>query len=562
MKTKVVPVAVLALLIIAVFSQTRTFEFLNFDDADYVAKNPMVLKGLTVAGLKWAFSGSHAANWHPLTWLSHMLDIDLFGNNPGLHHLVNVGFHFINSVLVMLLLQKLTGAFWRSAAVAALFAIHPLHVESVAWISERKDVLSAMFFLLSVSCYVTYARSRSATGYLLSLILFVLGLLSKPMVVTLPLVLLLLDFWPLARYAPGTDASPAHGARRLILEKLPFFLLSIAGSVTTYLAQSSGGGSSAMSPIALAPRIANSFLSVAGYLEKTFWPTSLASFYPHFATVRPDIPWLPVVLSFLLCAAVCYLSFRQRVKRPYLLFGWLWYLVMLIPVIGIIQVGGQAMADRYTYLPLVGIFVALVWGASEAFERFRVGRVLPAAVTAAVVILLAAVAWKQTSYWHDSISLHERSVAVTDNNWKALQGLCSANMDRGRYDEAVSQCSQAVSILPTFPEGWDSLGIALASKGEIAKAIPCFERALQLRPDYPNAYVNLGTSTAKLGDYKQSAAYFREALRIDPDNSRTWYYLGLSTYNAGDGAGLQDAYRNLQARDPDLAMKLRDKAHL
>lgn len=551
-----VVVALLTVANLAVFFQVRHFGFVNLDDSIYVYQNAMTLKGLTAAGTEWAFSGFHASNWHPLTWLSHMLDVSLFGPAPGPQHLVNLLFHAVNCGVLFVLLRRLFKEAWRSALVAALFAIHPLHVESVAWISERKDVLSALFFLLCLNSYVTFSRSDSYRSYLASLGFFALGILSKPMVITLPVVLLILDWWPLhSEAAPAQE--PRHGRyRRLILTKLPFLLISAATAIVTFLAQASGGGASAMSPIPLVPRLVNAAIAAIGYLQKTLWPVSLASFYPHPATVSPDLPLGRLAVAICCLLLISYFCIRERRRRPYLLWGWLWYLVMLLPVIGIIQVGGQAMADRYSYLPLIGVFVSLVFGGAELVERVRLPGWASCAAAGLLLSVLAVVAHQQAGYWRDSVTLHERSLAVTERNWKAWQGLADAKIEAGSFDDAITAGEQATGILPTFPEGWQTMGIAYASKGDYGKAVACFKRALELRPDYFNAVSNLGSVAGNLGDFRQAADYFRQALRIKPGDPETMYYLGMSLFRAGDTAGANEMYRMLSGVDEKMAQKM------
>ena len=547
-------------LVIPVFWQVGNFGFVNLDDSEYVYRNQWVLKGLTLEGISWAFTGFRVWNWHPLTLLSHMLDVQFFGANPGPHHLISLLFHLVNTLVLFGFLRSATGATWRSAAVAALFAVHPLHVESVAWVSARKDVLSTLFLLLTLWSYIAYVRTRRPRTYAAALVFFAVGLLSKPMVVTVPFILFLLDWWPLGRLGGvGSQRSRTETLLRLGAEKLPFFALAVAVSIITYLAQASGGGASAFAPFPFWPRVANAIVSYVVYLWKMVWPTSLAAFYPHPATIRPDVLLWPLAGAALILAAVSAWAFRERTKRPYIAWGWLWYLGTLVPVIGLVQVGGQAMADRYTYVPLIGCFVAVVWGLSGQAERWRVPPWAAATVGGAVIVTLAAVAWKQAGYWRDSVTLHERALTVTDRNWKAWQGLCDAKLDLGRYDEAVPACLEAIRILPTFPEAWQTLGVVYARKGEPGTAIPYFRRALELRPDYFNALLNLGSAMGNLGDYHQAISYFREALRLRPDHTDAWAYLGLALLRTGERPGASAAYERLRRLDPARAESLRSR---
>ena len=549
----------LALLVLAVYWQVRHHGFLNLDDQEYVAKNPWVLRGLTWDGIAWAFTGFRVANWHPLTWLSHMLDVELFGPGPGAPHLVSVALHALDTVLLFAFLRAATGSTWRSAAVAALFGVHPLHVESVAWVSERKDVLSTLFLLLTLQAWTRFARTGRRGPYLAALGLFALGLLAKPMIVTAPFLLLLLDAWPLGRLPLAPSRALAAGLGRLALEKLPFFALSAVASAVTWLAQSSGGGSSAVSPIPAWPRAANAVVSYARYPLLAAWPASLASFYPHPGTLRPDVAILPFAAAVVALAAVTAWTVRERVRRPWLAWGWFWYLGTLFPVIGFVQVGGQAMADRYTYVPLIGLFVAAAWGLAELAGRWRVPRVALALSVSAAIAASAAVAWRQVGFWRDSVTLHQRSLAVTERNWKAWQGLCDALLDLGRLPEAVPACEEAIRILPSFPEAWQTLGVVRARMGDPATAIPLFRRALELRPDYFNALHNLGSALGNQGDYAQAAAHFQAALRIRPDDAETWSYLGLALLRQGDRQGALAVFERLRSLDPGRADALRQR---
>ena len=549
----------LGALVLAVFWRAKDFAFVNFDDPVYVTRNPAVLRGLTWDGVVWAFAGFHAGNWHPLTWLSHMADVQLFGPGPAPAHLVNVFLHLANTLLLFAFLRSATGATWRSAVVAALFAVHPLHVESVAWVSERKDLLSTVFLLSTLLAWLRYARGGGWRPYLVALLLFALGLLAKPMVVTLPFLLLLLDFWPLGRAPLLSLRALAAALPRLVLEKVPFFALSAGACAATWFAQSSGGGESAVSPISAWPRAANAIVSYASYPLKALWPTSLAAFYPHPATVRPTVAVLPFALAAAALAVVSGLAIRHLVRWPWFAWGWLWYLGTLVPVIGFVQVGGQAMADRYTYVPLIGLFVAAVWGFAELAERLRIPRWAGASAAAVATLSFAAVALHQVEFWSDSVTLHEHSIAVTQGNWKSWHGLCTAFHEEGRLREAASACESAILTLPSFPEGWQTLGVIRAEEGDPKAAIPLFLRALELRPDYFNALHNLGSTFGNLGNNTQAVAYFRRALTIRPDDAETLSFLGLALWREGDRRGAQEVLSRLQSIDPERAESLRTR---
>src|SRR5512139_1612417 len=397
---------VLVVITAGVYLQAGDHEFINYDDPLYVTNNPQVKAGLTGKNILWAFSTTRASNWHPLTWLSHMLDVQLFGLNPRGHHLMNVFIHCVNTVLLFLLLTKMTATPWQSLFVAALFALHPLHVESVAWVAERKDVLSGFFWLLTLLLYVRYVNSPGTVRYLLVVASFAAGLMSKPMLVSLPLVMLLLDYWPLKRL--GTQASPVS----LLKEKLPFFLLSLLSALVTMHAQKAGGALKSMDVVPLAMRVENSLVSYATYIVKTVWPQDLALFYPFPLSLAL---W-QVLASCLLLIAVSAGVVLLRKRHPYLLTGWLWFLITLVPVIGLVQVGGQAMADRYTYIPHIGLFVMAAWAVPELLKGMRRRRVVLAGAACVILAILTVVTWRQLGYWRDNITLYERTLSVTQNN--------------------------------------------------------------------------------------------------------------------------------------------------
>lgn len=528
------------------------FGFVSFDDSEYVYENAVVLRGLSWDGVAWAFGGLRFSNWQPLTWLSHMADVELFGVAPGSHHAVSVLLHLANTGLLFALLRATTGARWRSLAVAALFALHPLRVEPVAWISSRKDVLSTLFLLLALHAWAAYARGRRPGAYAVALALAVLGLMTKPMLVTVPLLLLFMDAWPLGRLG-------REGIGRLVLEKVPFAAAALATGVLTVLAQTSGGGASALSPIPFWPRLLNALASYARYLEKTVWPVGLASFYPHPATTSPEVPVWPAVVGALVIGGASAIALRERAGRPYLAFGWLWYAVTLAPVAGFLQVGGQAMADRYAYVPLVGVFVAAVWGAAELAERLRAPRWALAVGSGSIVAALAVSSWIQLGHWRDTFALHRRNVAVTERNWKAWHGLCAAELERGRVPQAMEDCRAAVAALPTYPEGWQTLGVAYARGGQTAEAIACFERALALRPDYARALRNLGSAHANMGDYAAATAYFRRALEVTPGDPEVLGDLARAAWYAGDRAGALGALEALRAVDAGAAARVGER---
>ena len=509
-----------------VFGQTVRYDFVNYDDNEYVYANPAITSGLNPHGIIYAFSGTHARNWHPLTTLSHMLDCQLWGVRAGGHHLTNVVLHTIAVVLLFLVLQQMTGAIWQSAFVAALFAIHPLHVESVTWISERKDVLSAVFFMLTLGAYVRYVRSPSIGRYLTMSILFALGLMSKSMLVTVPLVLLLLDYWPLQRFGGRSSI------RRLALEKIPLLTLSAAGGFVTLWMQQSSVARTEELPLIW--RVANGLVTYAIYLRQMIWPVGLAVFYPHHGD---QLPVWEIGLAIVLLALVSAAAIALRHKRPYLLTGWFWYLVMLLPVIGLIQVGSQAHADRYTYLPQIGLYLLLAWGITDALaSRFATGQIRRGglqrrivAVTASLAIIaLAWCAHVQASHWRNGESLWGHALAVTSGNFMAHDGLGQCLANRGRLDEAIDQFQKALNIAPGYPEIESNLILALMKKGRTDEAIPHLEALLKEDPNNAQAHYNLGNALQKKGDSQGAIAAYEKALSIQARYPAAHYYLGIA----------------------------------
>jgi Flp pilus assembly protein TadD len=557
-RTGLIAVALAAAVVIA-YLPVGGAGFVNLDDQQYVYANPYVLRGLSWDGVLHAFTAFDAANWHPLTWLSLMADVQLFGPDPHPMHALNVLLHLFNTLLLFAVLQRATGAAWRSAAVAALFGLHPLHVESVAWISERKDVLSTAFLLLTLGAYVQYARRKERGWYAAVLASFALGLLCKPMLVTVPFLLLLLDAWPLGRMTAGRGGSSASLAASLVREKLPLLALAAVSSAVTYLAQARGGATVALIHVPLSQRLGNALVACVVYLRRTVWPSDLASFYPHPSIVAGGVSTWAVAGSALVLAAVTAIVLWQRRSRPYLAWGWCWYLGSLLPVIGVVQVGSQAMADRYTYVPLVGPFVALVWGAADALARVRQRRVVAGALAAAAVVLLTAATIHQVGFWKDAETLHRRSLAVTDRNWQAWLGLADALSDQGRLDEALDAGEQALRILPRLPQGWDSLGVTHGRRGNHDLAIRHFREALRLDPSLASAWYNLGTAYGSLGQHGEAASCFREAVRLRPDDARAWANLGIASLALGDRAGAMESYQQLLRLEPRRAEDLRNR---
>ncbi len=501
---------VLGAITFAVFGQTLHHQFINFDDNQYVYENPVVARGLTFNGIIWAFS-FHAANWHPLTWLSHELDCQLYGLIPGGHHLTNVLLHTGTVILLFLVLRQMTGALWRSAFVAAVFAVHPLRVESVAWVAERKDVLSGLFFMLTIGAYVFYARRPWAWArYGLVMLLFALGLMCKPMLVTLPIVLLLLDYWPLQRL---------ESAGRLVMEKLPLLALSAAACVATLFAQH--GAVQSAGSFSLAYRWSNALAACMVYLRQMVWPQGLAAFYPYPLN---GLPAWEVALAGMLLAGFSAVAWWQRHKQPWILTGWLWYLVMLLPVLGIIQVGGQAHADRYTYLPQIGIYVAVTWMVAERMAKRQAEglhhgpfRVAIGGLMTGLLAVLMICAWRQTAYWKDSETLWNHALACTLDNDVAKNSLGRALSQKGRVDEAITCFQEALQINPGYAPAHVSLGNVLLQMGRVDEAITHYQSALQIEANDAEAQVNLGIALFQKGRVDEAITCFQQALQIKPD---------------------------------------------
>jgi Flp pilus assembly protein TadD len=525
----------------------RHHDFVNFDDDDYVTANPVVLRGLTWHGVAWAFTTEHAVNWHPLTWLSHMLDVQLYGLDAGAHHLTNLLFHIGNTLLLFGLLHRMTGALGRSAFVAGLFAVHPLHVESVAWVAERKDVLSTLFWMLTLWAYIEYVkrpdlRQSSRRRYAAVLLFFALGLMAKQMLVTLPLVLLLLDFWPLGRV--GIGPNPAGGwapardgwatAGRLVWEKLPLLALAAASSIATFVIHQRGGAVIILSAIPLQLRIENALVSYVVYIGKMLWPAGLAVLYPYPQSLSA---W-SVAVAFVTLTGISVAVIWAAPRRPYLPVGWFWYLGTLVPVIGLIQVGDQAIADRYTYIPLIGLFIIVAWGVPDLLVRWPLRRVvlpkiaLPAA--ACLVILACAITARgQLEYWEDSTTLWTHTLAVTTRNNIAHNNLGATLADQGKTDEAIAHYSEALRIKSDYADAHNNLGVALADQGKLDEAIAHYSEALRIKPGYSDAHSNLGIALADQGNLDEAIAQFTEALRINPDSAKAHNNLGVALASQG-----------------------------
>ena len=578
----------LLLTTLAVYWGLLNCAFLNYDDNSYVTDNRHVQGGLTLRGLRWAFGVGYAANWHPLTWLSHMADYQLFGANPRGHHLMNLGFHLANTLLLFGLLRRATGALWPSAMVAALFAWHPAHVESVAWVAERKDLLCTCFFLLALSAYARWAEVQNqepdalnphhasrttfhasrfthhvSRFYLLSLGCFALALLSKPMAVSLPFVLLLLDYWPLQRWQVAWhNPKPSAFLRHpLLLEKLPFFALALVASAVTLLAQGRGGAVVAMADLPFAPRCGNALVSYLRYAGKLLWPHDLAVIYPY---VYQWPLWLIGAAAGCLLA-ISWLALKLRRQAPYLPVGWFWYLGTLVPVIGLVQVGEQAMADRYTYIPSIGFFIMICWAAPQCLGHWPLRK--PAlALTAAVVLCAGArLTRAQAAYWRDSVSLFEHTIAVTRDNYAAQATLGAGLATSNHLDEAMVHYHTALRLNPRCGLAHVNLGLALSRLGRYDEAAAQYQSALAINPRDVRAHYNLANALnpefvdeaavaapalARRPDIKQSREHYLSTLALDPDCVSAWINLGNLEASAGDHEAAIRGYQGALQTDP------------
>jgi Flp pilus assembly protein TadD len=536
---------------LAVYGQTLRAEFVTADDGVYVTANPTVKAGLTWEGLRWAF-GLRESNWMPLTWLSFMLDATLAGASPRAFHRTNLILHLAGTLVLFATLTGMTGKPGRSGFVAMLFAVHPLHVESVAWVAERKDVLCGLFWMLGMAAWAAYVKRPAAARYALVIVSLALSLMAKPMAVTLPLVFLLLDLWPLRRPVP---------LGHLVREKIPLLALSAASSIATLIAQRQGGAMSSVEAIPLASRAGNAIVSYAAYLVNAIWPTGLAFFYPH---PGGGLAAWQVLLGGALLAGLTLAAWRAIPSRPYVPVGWAWYVVTLLPVIGLVQVGLQARADRYTYLPLIGPFIAVTWGFAERLERIaevRVRNALCFGTAGVVSVALASAAYVQTGYWHDSVTLNTRALAVTQNNAVAHNDLGLALLEREDFDGAIRHCREALRIDPGHPEAPNHLATALAREGRLEEAFAVYRQALSIRPGDVTLHSNFGTVLGEQGQFAEAAAQFAEAVRLDPDSSDAHYNLGVllarqERYDAAIAEFL--IAERLSPFDPEIRQSLED----
>jgi tetratricopeptide (TPR) repeat protein len=536
---------VLASATFAAFEGVRSNDFVHFDDDKYITGNEYVQKGLSLESIKWAFTTRHQGNWHPLTWISHLIDVSIFGMKPAGHHLVSVGFHIASVILLFLLLKKITGAVWPSAFVAAVFGLHPLGVESVVWVAERKNVLSNFFAFLTIWAYLWYAQKPGLSRYPLIVVLFTAGLFSKSMLVTLPFVLILLDYWPIGRF------SGLKGWRwfwRTIVDKSPLLAMSAAFCVVTYLAQLNAGATTDIVSLPIGLRVSNALISYVGYIGKVFYPTSLAALYPLDTNGYPLWKTWGCLLLLLLVTMVVIL---ERHRRRFLLTGWLWYLGTLVPVVGLVQVGVQAMADRYMYLPGIGIYIIVAWLAGEASVKLRLPKIVPAITGAVILVALLLITRTQVGYWKDSESLFKHALDVTKNNYVMYNNYGESLRRKGRLDEAIENIRQALALNPGWVDAHEKLANVLQGKGLDAEAVPEFELVLQARPDKIRARSGYGLTLLKLKQYDRAFEQFNMVLTADPSQVSALNNLYDAGVESGKPDKVLDIILALQKKNPD-----------
>jgi tetratricopeptide (TPR) repeat protein len=546
----------LVLVTLTAYWQVWDHDFVHYDDQLYVTENSHIRAGLSWQGVRWAFTTIHANFWHPLTWLSYLFDYQIFGLNAGGYHLTSLVFHIANTFLLFAVLNRMTQAMWRSAFVAALFALHPLHVESVAWVSERKDVLSTFFWILTMGAYVHYVEWPKVGRYLLVLVFLTLGLMAKPMLVTLPFVLLLMDYWPLGRLEfrrgkihPQKSRGPGYQTFRplhLVWEKVPFFALTVVFSIVTFFTQQKGG---AIAPFPIVLRVANALVSYVSYMGKMIWPAGLTVFYPH-----PGMqPMWQVAGACLLLVCISFLAIRAVRSRPYFAVGWLWYVGTLVPVIGLVQVGSFAMADRFTYVPLIGLFVIIAWGVPEVVGGWRYKKLVLSASAGALLLVLVICTWLQVRLWHNTFTLFKHALEVTANNGLAHNNLGFALAEQGHLNEAMDHYSRALQINPMYEDAHDNMGVALTRLGRFDEAIWHYTEALRIKPDNADANNNLGVVLAEQGRIEEAMGRYAEALRIEPEYADAHSNLGNALFQQGRLDEATIRYREALRLRPDHA---------
>ncbi len=508
--------------------------FIILDDSFYVTKNHMVNTGLTIESIKWAFTNLDGGFWFPLTWLTHMLDCEIYGLNPWGHHLTNLIFHLLNTLLLYHLLQRTTKAQWRSFFVAAVFAIHPLHIEPVVWISSRKDVLSTFFFFLTIIVYVQYVQKKSKLKYILLILVFVCGLMSKSMVITLPFILLLLDYWPFRRmghnnfHSTPTEKNSKNPDREikytyLILEKIPLFILSISAAALTFFAEKKIHAVASIDSFPVKVRISNAVVSYLKYIEKFFSPSGLSVFYPH-----PGMPsYSTLCISIFILSGLSLWFFKKRNSQPYLIVGWLWYISTLGPVIGLVQIGSHSMADRYTYIPLIGLTVIFTWGTYDLFTFFNLRSRIYMFFTVILLIILFIVSTHQLKYWRNNISLFRHATLVTKNNFVAHNDLGVALAKSGREAEAIAHLNYAMRQPVLRSEANFNLGNAYSALNQTNLAIFHYKKSIEENPTFSDAYLNLGNLYSRIGDFRSAIKYYKKGIKSDPSDSQLYNSLAV-----------------------------------
>jgi protein O-mannosyl-transferase len=544
-------ITALAVVGIIIYAQTIKFDFVNLDDNIYIVENPIVHTGLNWQSIIWAFTSSFGANWHPVTWISHLIDVEVFGLDAGGHHAVSFVLHIINSIVLFLLMRLLTGRVWESFAVAAIFIAHPAHVESVAWIAERKDVLSTLFWLLSTFAYVKYTRNeKNRRNYYVSIVLFALGLATKPMLVTLPFTLILLDYWPLARF----DKWNVQSLWPLFKEKVPYFVLAVVFSILTVVVQSAGGAVQSTTVITLGDRLLNVIVSYGKYVGMLFYPANLGAWYPFNA----NFGVIPVAVSAVILIGISAVAIWQMRERKYLFVGWFWFVGTLVPVIGILQVGRQALADRYTYVSYIGISIALVWLLSDTIERFRIPKAVVVTASALAFAALTVTAFVQVSNWKNTETLSLHTMAVTHNNYLIESNYCSYLEKLNRLEEAAAQCRAAIEHDPSVVYPYNGLGAVQLKQGKYDDARATLEKAIQIDPKYTFAYGNLSKVEANGPNLDKALDYLRKAIESDNEGffdakrrSEAYSGIGIAALKQKNYTVAADAFKSALEASPD-----------
>ena len=547
----------LAASVLIVYWPVHNYDFVRYDDNKYVTGNRNVQSGITMQSVRWAFTSGHASNWHPVTWLSHMLDCRMFGLDAGKQHTVNLLFHIVNTLLLFVVFARMTKMLWASAFVAAVFGLHPLHVESVAWIAERKDVLSTFFWMLTMLAYALYVEKPAISRYIVTLLLFAIGLMAKPMLVTLPFVLLLLDYWPLERMNIRVSAKKEENSQQnnigkplsyLVLEKIPFFVLAILSSIVTFIVQRRTGAVQSVDVIDIKSRIGNAIVSYITYIYKTFWPSKLAVLYPH--------PGSSLLLSRIVTCAMLLVMITTAVillsrRRKYLVTGWLWYIGTLIPVIGIVQVGVQAMADRYTYIPMTGLLIVIAWGVSDILDSWKYRKKVLITSSAAVLIALSMKSAIQLEYWQDSETLFKHTLDVTSNNYVMHNNYAAFLDEQGKIEQAIEHFTKSLEIKPNAAEVHNNLANALNSIGKTEQAIEHYQKSLSLKPGSSDAHYNLALALSKQNRLDEAITEYYKAIKLDPTNADALSNLGYELAEKGKYTEAVELYKKALALDPD-----------